>query len=168
MNGFVNETRRNYRDGGIRRDAYAGRIRVSCAFETEWVGGEGDWLAHNPEAAGSNPVLATSENDPSRTPPSRTSTSTSRSFTTASAGPRRATLPAEESLHHAASSRASRLGNLMPGRKSLSGARTHSPALNLRMPQAQFDAFDRLARRRGVTRSTLARQVLQDYLDELP
>ena len=64
MNGFVNETRRNYRDGGIRRDAYAGRIRVSCAFETEWVGGDGDWLAYNPEVAGSNPVPATKETGP--------------------------------------------------------------------------------------------------------
>jgi len=40
------------------------------------------------------------------------------------------------------------------------------------MPQAEFDAFDQLARRRGVKRSTLARQVLEDYLaehlDELP
>jgi hypothetical protein len=62
--------------------------------------------------------------------------------------------------------------NLVPGRKSLSGGSTHSPALNLRMPQAEFDAFDQLARRRGVKRSTLARQVLEDYLaehlDELP
>jgi hypothetical protein len=32
---------------------------VSCAFETECVGGEGDWLARNPEVAGSNPVPAT-------------------------------------------------------------------------------------------------------------
>ena len=43
---------------------------------------------------------------------------------------------------------------------------------DLRMPQAEFDAFDQLARRRGVKRSTLARQVLEDYLaehlDELP
>jgi metal-responsive CopG/Arc/MetJ family transcriptional regulator len=34
------------------------------------------------------------------------------------------------------------------------------------MPQAEFDAFDQLARRRGVKRSTLARQVLEDYLAE--
>ena len=84
----------------------------------------------------------------------------------------RAALLAEESLHHAALSRATRLRNLVPGRKSLSGGSTHSPALNLRMPQAEFDAFDQLARRRGVKRSTLARQVLEDYLaehlDELP
>ena len=52
------------------------------------------------------------------------------------------------------------------GRKSLSGGSTHSPALNLRMPQAEFDAFDQLARRRGVKRSALARQVLEDYLAE--
>ena len=61
--------------------------------------------------------------------------------------------------------------NLVPGRKSLSGGNTHAPALN-RMPQAEFDAFDQLAQRRGVKRSTLARQVLEDYLaehlDELP
>jgi hypothetical protein len=50
--------------------------------------------------------------------------------------------------------------------QSLSGGSTHSPALNLRMPQAEFDAFDQLARRRGVKRSTLARQVLEDYLAE--
>ena len=24
---------------------------MSCAFATEWVGGDGDWLAHNPEVA---------------------------------------------------------------------------------------------------------------------
>jgi len=37
---------------------------MSCAFETEWVGGDGDWLAHNPEVAGSNPVPATKETGP--------------------------------------------------------------------------------------------------------
>ena len=33
---------------------------MSCAFETEWVGGDGDWLAHNPEVADPYLVLATS------------------------------------------------------------------------------------------------------------
>ena len=27
---------------------------MSCAFETKWVGGDGDWLAHNPEVARAN------------------------------------------------------------------------------------------------------------------
>jgi hypothetical protein len=36
-----------------------GESIVTCAFETDCVGGDGDWLAHNPEVAGSNPVPAT-------------------------------------------------------------------------------------------------------------
>ena len=33
---------------------------MTCSYETREVTGAGDWLAHNPEVAGSNPVPATS------------------------------------------------------------------------------------------------------------
>ena len=45
--------------GETRRDGWDGGFIVTCAFETECVGGDGDWLARNPEVAGSNPVPAT-------------------------------------------------------------------------------------------------------------
>ena len=41
--------------------AGTGESIVTCAFETDAVGGDGDWLAHNPEVAGSNPVPATNK-----------------------------------------------------------------------------------------------------------
>jgi hypothetical protein len=44
--------------------AGTGGFIVTCADETECVGGEGDWLAHSPEVSGSNPVPATSGNGP--------------------------------------------------------------------------------------------------------
>ena len=52
VNGFVNETRRDCRDG-VKCGAMAGTGEsiVTSAFETECVGGDGDWLAHNPEVA---------------------------------------------------------------------------------------------------------------------
>ena len=37
---------------------------MTCSYETREVTGAGDWLAHNPEVAGSNPVPATSGNGP--------------------------------------------------------------------------------------------------------
>jgi hypothetical protein len=60
VNGFVNETWRNGRDG-VRRGAMAGTgaLLVTCAVETREATGDGDRLAHNPEVAGSNPVPAT-------------------------------------------------------------------------------------------------------------
>jgi len=33
---------------------------MTCSYETREVTGAGDWLANNPEVAGSNPVPATS------------------------------------------------------------------------------------------------------------
>ena len=38
---------------------------MTCSYETREVTGAGDWLAHNPEVAGSNPVPAT-KNGPRR------------------------------------------------------------------------------------------------------
>ena len=49
VKGFVNETRRNCRDGETRRDGWDGRLIVTRAFETELVGGDDNRLAHNPE-----------------------------------------------------------------------------------------------------------------------
>ena len=37
---------------------------MTCSYETTEVTGDGDWLAHNPEVAGSNPVPATKEGGP--------------------------------------------------------------------------------------------------------
>jgi len=70
---------------------------------------------------------------------------------------------AEESARLAHEARAA---NLIPGRKSLSGEGKHSPVLNVRLPQSEFEKLDRLAERRGVRRSTLARSVLSDFIDE--
>ena len=50
----------------MRRDGVDGREVVTWRFETGEATGDGDWLAHNPEVAGSNPVPATSGNDPRR------------------------------------------------------------------------------------------------------
>ena len=44
----------------MRRDGLDGREVVTWRFETGEATGDGDWLAHNPEVAGSNPVPATS------------------------------------------------------------------------------------------------------------
>jgi len=67
VNGFVNETWRNGRDG-VRRGAMAGTgaLLVTCEFGTREATGDRDRLAHNPEVAGSNPVPATSGNGPRR------------------------------------------------------------------------------------------------------
>ena len=37
---------------------------MTCSYETERIAEGRDWLAHNPEVAGSNPVPATSGNGP--------------------------------------------------------------------------------------------------------
>jgi hypothetical protein len=39
-----------------------GRWPAACTFETRETSGNRDWLAHNPQVAGSNPVPATSGN----------------------------------------------------------------------------------------------------------
>jgi hypothetical protein len=39
-------------------------MSLTCSYETECIGGDGNWLAHNPEVAGSNPVPATKESGP--------------------------------------------------------------------------------------------------------
>src|ERR1700677_4888298 len=41
-------------------------MSLTCSYETERIGRDGDRLAHNPEVAGSNPVPATSRNGPRR------------------------------------------------------------------------------------------------------
>jgi len=47
------------------RDGTNGRLILTCAVETCQATQDGEPLAHNPEVAGSNPVPATSANDPS-------------------------------------------------------------------------------------------------------
>ena len=49
---------------GTRRDGWDGRLAATCTFETRKPLRDVDRLAHNPEVAGSNPVPATSGNDP--------------------------------------------------------------------------------------------------------
>lgn len=54
--------------------------------------------------------------------------------------------------------------NLIPGRKSLTGAGTHSPTIRVRVPEQLRHAAARRADAEGVTLSTLTRQALKAYL----
>ncbi|GAA2181197.1 hypothetical protein GCM10009785_15110 [Brooklawnia cerclae] len=51
------------------------------------------------------------------------------------------------------------------GRPSLSGGRRHSPALNLRVSQADRDRLDAVAAKQGRRTSDVARDALREYLD---
>jgi hypothetical protein len=62
MNGFVNETGRNGRWRGTRRDGLDGRLVVTCTFETCKATRDDDRLAHHPELADPCLVLATGGN----------------------------------------------------------------------------------------------------------
>ena len=66
---------------------------------------------------------------------------------------------AQESLAEA------RQRNLVPGGKSMSGGRKHSPVVQFRVPEAMEDALEAQAEREGVTRSRLARKALDEYLE---
>src|SRR3954469_9246819 len=59
------------RTSGTGRDSLGTGTSLTCSYETECIGGAGDWLAHNPEVAGSNPVPATKESglDQAKRPP---------------------------------------------------------------------------------------------------
>ena len=52
------------RTSATGRDSLDGRRSLTWTYETERGGEDRDRLAHNPEVAGSNPVPATSGNDP--------------------------------------------------------------------------------------------------------
>ena len=54
--------------------------------------------------------------------------------------------------------------NLIPGRKSLSGAGRHSPRVQFRVPDAVLQQAEERARIEGVSLSTLAREALARYL----
>ena len=53
------------RTSGTRRDSLDGGTSLTWTYETDRNVRDRDRLAHNPEVAGSNPVPATSGNDPS-------------------------------------------------------------------------------------------------------
>ena len=65
---------------------------------------------------------------------------------------------AEETLAEA------RRRNLVPGRKSLSGGRAHSPRVQFRVPDSLRSAAEKQAAREGVSLSALARRALERYL----
>jgi hypothetical protein len=71
----------------------------------------------------------------------------------------RAEQMAEESLAEI------RRRNLVPGGKSMSGGRKHSPVVQFRVPETMEDALDAQAEREGTTRSKLARKALDEYLE---
>lgn len=54
--------------------------------------------------------------------------------------------------------------NLIPGRKSLSGAGVHSPRVQFRLPDALRSAAEKRAAEKGVSLSVLAREALEHYL----
>jgi hypothetical protein len=66
---------------------------------------------------------------------------------------------AQESLAEA------RRRNLVPGGKSMSGGRKHSPVVQFRVPESMEEALEAQAEREGVTRSRLARKALDEYLE---
>lgn len=57
-----------------------------------------------------------------------------------------------------------RLQNLVPGRKSLSGDGTHSPSLQIRLPEELRDELNERAAQEGVSVSKVARRALEQYL----
>lgn len=65
---------------------------------------------------------------------------------------------AEEALAEA------RRRNLVPGRKSLTGGRVHSPRVQFRVPESLREAAERRAAEEGVSLSVLAREALEHYL----
>lgn len=70
----------------------------------------------------------------------------------------------EEKSEALASAAQRRLGNLVPGRKSLSGDGAHSPIVQFRTPRK--DEGQALAEELGVSLSELARRAYNHYLDE--
>lgn len=54
--------------------------------------------------------------------------------------------------------------NLIPGRKSLSGGRQHSPTIRVRVPEQLREKAAQRATAEGVTLSVLTREALEHYL----
>lgn len=63
---------------------------------------------------------------------------------------------------------ARRHANLIPGRKSLSGGRTHSPVIQARLPESTYIRFRHVADERHVSVSEVAREAIEDFLSRLP
>ncbi len=54
--------------------------------------------------------------------------------------------------------------NLVPGRKSLSGAGQHSPTIRVRVPEQLREKAERRAADEGLSLSALTREALEHYL----
>ena len=54
--------------------------------------------------------------------------------------------------------------NLVPGGKSLTGGKQHSPVLTLRVPAEMKDRLDALADAAGMGTSKYVRKILDDHL----
>ena len=57
--------------------------------------------------------------------------------------------------------------NLQPGGKSLTGGRTHSPVINVRVPATMKTRLDQLAADAGMGTSKYVRQILDEHLAHL-
>lgn len=57
--------------------------------------------------------------------------------------------------------------NLIPGGKSLTGGRTHSPMINVRVPADTKTRIDELARAAGMGTSKYVRQIIDEHLAQL-
>ena len=58
--------------------------------------------------------------------------------------------------------------NLVPGGKSLSGGDAHSPTVQFRVPQQLRTRLEARATAEGVSPSKVARQALEQYLQDTP
>ncbi len=56
--------------------------------------------------------------------------------------------------------------NLIPGRKSLSGGKKHSPVLQVRLPEDVRERLNERARGEGVSASKVARRAITEYLEQ--
>jgi predicted HicB family RNase H-like nuclease len=72
----------------------------------------------------------------------------------------------EERARQIAAVSEQRRANLVPGRKSLSGGSTHSPVIQVRVPEALREELRQVADERGVSVSKLARDILEESLHE--
>lgn len=62
------------------------------------------------------------------------------------------------------SRRLARQANLIPGRKSLSAGRRHSPKVEFRVSEATRVKLEAIAKRRHMTVSKLSREILDEYV----
>lgn len=70
----------------------------------------------------------------------------------------------EERARRIAEADRRRRANLVPGRKSLSGGSTHSPVIQVRVPEALREELRAAAEERGVSVSRFARDLLEESL----